>query len=426
MDFISHAFGYLLEWMYRFANSNYGLALILFGIVVKLLLAPFTAKSKKSSMKMSRLAPRVKLLQEKYANDPQKQNQAIQELYKAEGVSMGGGCLWSLLPLLFLFPLFAVIREPITFMLHETATFTAGDSTISVAQGIVNAMKELAPDLFKGSNGYYDQIIAARYIPEYLTEIKAWLAQYGAEMLPATEAGINTLFLQIDLGMTPAWNFWTAEFWAGGWPVIGAALLPVGSAAVQLVSMLISMKLNNSVVTNEKGVRDEEAAKNSDANKTGKTMMYVGPIMSLLIGFGYPAALSIYWLIQGAVSTVIDVVLTLKYRKIYDAEDAERLQKYLDEQKVEEEKERVRAERRAANPDGITQNTSKKKVQQTKQAAREADRAAAARAYAEQKGEAIPEEPKKENAPLSGITDRPFAKGRAYDPNRYSRENTEE
>ena len=423
MDFISHAFGYLLEWLYRFAGSNYGVALILFGIVVKLLLAPFTAKSKKSSMKMSRLAPRVKLLQEKYANDPQKQNQAIQELYKAEGVSMGGGCLWSLLPLLFLFPLFAVIREPITFMLHETATFNVDESTtLTVAQGIVNAMKEFAPDLFKGSNGYYDQIIAARYIPEYLAELKQWLGQYGASMLPATEAGINTLFLNIDLGMIPAWNFWTAEFWAGGWPVIGAALLPVGSAAVQLVSMLISMKLNNSVVTNEKGVRDEEAAKESQANKTGKTMMYIGPIMSLLIGFGYPAALSIYWLIQGAVSTVIDVVLTLKYRKVYDAEDAERLAKLLEEEKAEMERERIRAERRAANPDGQTQNTSKKKLQKQQQQEESAAREAAAKEYAKQKGNYVEEEEK--NTALSGIPDRPYCKGRAYDPDRYK--NTEE
>ena len=74
MDFISVTFGYLLEWLYRFAG-DYGLALILFSVVVKLILAPFTAKSKKSSMKMSRLAPRLKLIQEKYANDPQKQNE---------------------------------------------------------------------------------------------------------------------------------------------------------------------------------------------------------------------------------------------------------------------------------------------------------------------------------------------------------------
>ena len=60
---------------------------------------------------------------------------------------------------------------------------------------------------------------------------------------------------------------------------------------------------------------------------------------------------------------LMDVYLTKKYRKIYDAEDAERLKKALAEEAIEEEKERLRAERRAANPDGITENTSKKKMQ---------------------------------------------------------------
>ena len=421
MDFISHAFGYLLEWLYRLTDSNYGLALILFGLVVKLLLSPFTAKSKKSSMKMSRLTPRVKVIQEKYANDPQKQNQAMQELYKSEGVSMGGGCLWSLLPLLFLFPLFAVIREPITFMLHETATFTVGEETLTIAQGIVRALKEAAPELFTSANGYYDQIVAARYIPEYLPKITEWLAQHGASMQEATQAGINTIFLGMDLGQTPSWYFWTAEFWAGGWATIGIALLPVASAAVQLVSMLITMKQNNSLVTNEKGVQDEEAAKESQANKTNKTMMFVGPIMSLLIGYGYPAALSIYWLVQGVISTVIDVLLTQKYRKIYDAEDAERLAKLLLEEQAELERERIRAERRAANPDGQTQNTSKKKLQKQQQLEEEAAKAAAAKEYAAKRGVASEEE--EEKSCMSGIPSRPFCKGRNYDPNRY---NTEE
>ena len=83
------------------------------------------------------------------------------------------------------------------------------------------------------------------------------------------------------------------------------------------------------------------------------------------------------------------------------------------------EKERIRAERRAANPDGITQNTSKKKLQENKRKEQEAEKAAAAREYAQKRGVAFDEE--KENLPLSGIKDRPFCKGRAYDPDRYTK-----
>ena len=89
-DIITVPFGYLLSWLYQWTNS-YGLALILFAILVKMILMPITAKSKKSSMKMSRLSPRLQEIQQKYANDPQKQNEAMQALYAEEGVSMTGG-----------------------------------------------------------------------------------------------------------------------------------------------------------------------------------------------------------------------------------------------------------------------------------------------------------------------------------------------
>ena len=103
-DLIKIPFGYLLDWLYQF-TTNYGLSLIIFAILIKVVLLPASIKSKKSSMKMSRLSPRVQALQEKYAGDQQKQNEAVQALYKEEGVSMGGGCLWSLVPMLILFPL---------------------------------------------------------------------------------------------------------------------------------------------------------------------------------------------------------------------------------------------------------------------------------------------------------------------------------
>ena len=82
-DLVTVPFGALLSWLYQF-TQNYGVALILFAIIVKTILFPLTAKSKKSSMKMSRLTPRLNAIRDKYANDPQKQNEAMQALYKEE------------------------------------------------------------------------------------------------------------------------------------------------------------------------------------------------------------------------------------------------------------------------------------------------------------------------------------------------------
>ena len=401
-DLVTVPFGYLLSFLYQL-TSNYGIALIIFAVLVKLILYPVTAKGKKESMKMSRLTPRLKLIQERYANDQAKQNEAIQALYREEGVSMGGGCLWSLIPLFILFPLFTVIRQPIVYMLHEN---------LAVAEQIVAVIKELAPSAFS-SNNYYDQVVAAQLIPQYAEAIKAAIPAISE----ATLEGVNFSFLQINMGAIPTFNVFKWEVY--NWSTIGAFLIPLLSAGSQVLSMKISMNMNNSVVTDEKGIQDEETAKSSQANQTNNVMMWTMPLMSLWIGFTVPSALSLYWFVQGVISMVMDVYLTKKLRTIYDAEDALRLKKALEEERIEAEKERIRAERRAANPDGITENTSKKKLQQKQQRETDAAKAAAAREYAEKKGIVFEEE---ESTVMSGIPSRPYCKGRNYDPNRYTTE----
>ena len=406
-DIVTVPFGYVMKFLYDL-TANYGVAIILFSILVKLVLLPMNAKGKKSMMKMSRLTPDIERIKKKYPDDTNKQQQLTQELYKKEGVSTCGGCLWSLIPLLILLPLYTVIRQPIEYMLGETT---------EVAETIVSVIKEAAPELF-GKNEFYGQIIAARHIPEFVNEIKAVLP----EISESTLAGVNFDFLGINLGQQPSINIFAWE--AFDWPTIGLVLIPLLSAGSSVLSMVISNKQNDSVVTNEKGIQDKETAKQSQQNQTSKTMMWMMPIMSLWIGFTVPCALSVYWLISGVLGTIADIFMTKHYRKIYDAEDAVRLKKYMEEEAIEAEKERVRAEKRAANPEGITENTSKKKLQQKQKADEQAAKAAAAREYAAKKGIVIEEE--EGNKPMSGIADRPFAKGRNYDPNRYAANDTEE
>ena len=400
-EFIQIGFGYLLGWFYELTNS-YGVALILFTIALKLVLLYPTMRSKRSTMKMSRLTPQIQYIQKKYENDRQKQAEMTQALYKAEGVSMGGGCLWSLVPMLLLFPLYAVVRQPIIYVFHETLEATGN---------VMNVIKEAMPDLIGNNNAYYEQMIAAPILPQFADKIKDLVSN------PDTLNGLKFTFFGVDLAAVPNFNFgsWGGDLWAN----LGLFLLPILSAGSQVLTMLVSQKLNNSLVTNDKGVQDKEAAKNSESAKTSKTMMYVMPIMSLWIGFTIPGAMSVYWLAQGLLGMIIDVILTNHYRKKYDAEDASKLRLAMEEEARQMEKERIRAERRAANPDGITQNTSKKKLQENKRKEQEAEKAAAAREYAEKRGIAFEEA--KEDLPLSGVKDRPFCKGRAYDPDRYTK-----
>ena len=405
-DIVTVPFGWLLGFLYELTN-NYGVAMIIFAVIVQLVLMPINAKSKKSMMKMSRLQPRIQEIQRKYEHDQQKQNEAIQQLQKEEGATMGfGGCLWSLVPMLILFPLFTVIRQPITYILGEGA---------EVAAQIIAVIKEQAPNLFSNNN-YYDQVVAAGAIATYANEISAAIPGISTETL----AGINFDFLGVNLGAIPNWKFWAWESY--NWANIGAFLIPVISTASQFLQMWISQKTNESVITNDKGVKDEEAAKNSQAAQQNKSMLMMMPLMTLWIGFTVSAGLSVYWFIGGLVRMISDPIMTKHYRKLYDIEDAERLKRAMELEAIEEEKERIRAERRAANPDGQTQNTSKKKLQKKQQMEEEAAKAAAAKEYAAKKGIVVEEEAEK--TCMSGIPSRPYCKGRNYDPNRYS--NTEE
>ena len=405
-DLVRVPFGWLLGQLYNLTH-NYGFAMIIFALAVNLVLLPINAKSKKSMMKMSRLQPKIQEIQRKYAHDQQKQNEAMQQLQREEGASMGmGGCLWAFVPMLILFPLFTVIREPITYILGESA---------DVATQIVAVIKELAPDLFTSSRagGYYDQVIAAGAISQYASQLQAAVPAIN----PETLAGINFNFVGIDLGAIPQFNIFGAD-WIWDWAHIGAFLIPIVSAGSQVLQMLISQKTNDSVITNEKGVQDKEMAANSQSAQTNKMMIWMMPLMSLWIGFTVSAGLSLYWFIGGVFRMITDPIMTNYYRKVYDEEDAIKLQRAMEEDRLEAERERVRAERRAANPEGQTQNTSKKKLQKQQQLAEAAAKAAAKKEYDASKG--IFDEEEADGSCLSGIPSRPYCKGRNYDPNRYN------
>jgi hypothetical protein len=390
-DLIRVPFGYLLDWLYTFTN-NYGLALILFSLIVKLVLLPMSVKSKKSMLKMSRLSPQVKALEAKYGDDKQKYQLAVQQMYKEEGVSMGGGCLWSFIPLLILLPLYYVIREPITYMMHNSR---------SISEAIVAFLQASGENL--GKNAYYAQLAAAGHIGDYMEELKSLAVTANANL-----QAMNFQFLGIDLAAIPTFRFWDCE----GWSEIGLFLIPVVSAGLQAVSMWISQKMNNQVATNADGEQDADAAKT--ANQTNATMMLMMPLMSLWIGFSMPPAISIYWIAQAVFGAVQDYFLTKHYRKVYDEEDAVKQEIAAKRRAEEAEKERQRALRREQNPDGITDNVSKKKIrQQEKEAAEKA-----AKAYEARKN---PVQESEEKKPLSGDPERPYSRGRAYDPAHYGR-----
>lgn len=388
--FIQIPFGYVLEFFYGFFH-NYGIALILFSLAVKVILLPLSMKQKKSMMKTSRLQPKVKQIELACGDDKQKYQQEVNQLYKDEGVSMMGGCLWSLLPLLILFPLYNVIREPLQYLLHLT------DSQVESVKAAFAAAKDID---VKKVDAYWQYAAAAD------------MATYGKGIVENVKS-INFNFLGINLGEQPSWKFWTMRSWSE----IGGLLIPIVSGGLNYLAMFISQKTNDTVITDDAGNKDAASA----TAQTGKAMTFMMPLVSVVFGYIMPLGLSIYWIAQSVLGIVQDYFLTKHYRKIYDAEDEIKRQKAAALAEENAEKERIRAAKRAANPDGITENTSKKKQQLRDRQERDA----AAKEYEAkkraEKGEPLPEP----RTNPGGEENRPYARGRAYVADRYDGESEE-
>lgn len=114
MGILAKPMGYLLMWLYEFIGS-YGISLVIVTLIVKLALYPLYAKQIMSTANMSKVQPKVKEIQQKYAKDQALMNEKIQELYKEEGISMTAGCLPMIVQMFIIMALFALLRNPMTY-----------------------------------------------------------------------------------------------------------------------------------------------------------------------------------------------------------------------------------------------------------------------------------------------------------------------
>ncbi len=403
MKYVLYPFAWLLRLLYD-VFGNYGIALILFSLITKLILLPFNAKSKKSMMKTARLGPKLKELEAKCGDDKMKYQQEMANLYKKEGVSPTGGCLWSLLPLILLMALYYVIRQPMTYLMGLTA-----DQIEMIRQFLTSINIDLST-----ANVAYEEITMAQHVFTNIDAISAFIPDIA-------EKAIDFTFLGIDLSQIPSWR-WIIN---GPYdlPGFGLFIIPVLSAVSQWATMQISQKLNGSVATNDKGEKDSDAA--AAANQSMKTMTWMMPLFSLWIGFNMPASMCVYWIAQAVWNTLQDSILTKHYRKVYDAEDAIKREKAAEEAAIEAEKEARRAERRAANPEGVANpNTSRRKVKKQQKALEDNNEFAGKGKLTEEEKEELRQlahEKELAKGGLSGDPNRPYSRGRAYDPNRYGK-----
>lgn len=390
VDIVVWPFARLLEILYNWTDS-YGLAVILFALVVNLILLPFMAKSKKGMMKTTRIQPQLKELEKKHRGNQQKYQQEVMKLYKEQGASPTSGCLWSLLPFPILLALYGVIRQPLGYMM-------------GLSDKSIKALTDWATQnagFVASKQGTYDQIGVANAIHQNWDSVVSALGDFGGKLL-----NIDYSFLGMNLGTIPEWKIWSFDFGSADIGAqIGLFFIPLVAAFLSWASMKISQLTN-----------PPQAGQAAVSMKTMNLMM---PIMSIWICFIMPAALGVYWIANSCFGIVRDVVLTKHYKRKLDIEDAERIAA---QKAREEELARRREETEQLRAEGATtrnSNTSKKKMQAQQKQADDERRAATERAEREAKraqlGIETPENP-------SQVGKRRYARGRAYDPNRYADE----
>lgn len=356
-------FTWLLKFFYGFFN-NYGMALILFTLVVKVILFPLSLKGKRGMIQMNMLSGQMQKLQKQYAKDQNRYNEEVQKLYEKEGVSPMGGCLWSMIPMFILLPLYAIIRRPLKYWLGLND---------AVIKGVTEAVSGMIPNM---SAAYPEISITSAFYKDPAILSAGQAAAEGADLY-----GINFNFLGIDLAATP-----TPKFWENGlsWASIGLFLIPVICVVTSFISSKVMMKTNE--INNQAG----------EAAQQNKVLQWMSPLMMLWFSFIMPAGMGLYMIVSSVLTMLQEVICGKILKKDYEEAAARRKQQELEEKEEEKRLRREKAEQRAREAEEARKNKGKKKDKE----------------LAEEKMT-----PEQREASRVGI--RQYARGRAYDPNRY-------
>ena len=376
--YICVPFAWLVRLFYNLTNS-YGVALILFTLVIKLIMLPFQMKSKKSMMRMSRVSGQMQELQKRYAKNQAKLQEEMQKLYEEEGVNPMSGCLWSLIPFPILIALYSIIRQPIThFMMLskdvlQTVVQSAADAGVNLTNIVMMDKATGTPVLKDGlyQLASYGQINLVKAVQEMgLSTPEGWF-------------DMNYNFLGLDLTATP-WEY--VKNFTFTWAMIGVILIPILAGLSQFVFSKLTMKT--------------QPQADAAGGASMKSMMYMMPLMSVYIAFIMPAALGVYWIAQSVFSLIQEAILNKTFSAKLSEEEEARFQARQADRQRRMEEARVQEQQRKQ------EEQKKKTLREKQQAAQDAKAAKAAKAATS-------------TTEAGRVGDRPYARGRSYKADRY-------
>ena len=283
--FFANIFGYVLDFIYELVK-NYGLAIIIFSILIKILMIPISIKQQKTIKKSAKIQSKVKEIQFKYKNNPEQLNQATMELYKSENMSPFSGCLSAIVQIILLFAVFYLVRSPLTYMKK-------------VNPDVINKYSTIIKENDLSTNSAYPEIEIIRELDNIKNlknnqetqeseEQKTDLAEINDEEVDSLY--INMDFLGLNLAQVPT----RSSDWK-------AYIIPI----LYVIIAIISMRITNPTKPKEKPVenKDEKSlAKPQEEfdpmDQMNKNMNMMFPVMYLAVALIAPLGLALYWLMN--------------------------------------------------------------------------------------------------------------------------------
>lgn len=297
----ANIFGYALNFLYELVH-NYGLAIILFSILVKLLLLPLSIKQQKAMKKSSKIQEEMKQIQFKYKNEPEKLNQEVMNLYKRENMSPFSGCFSSIVQIILLFSVFYLVRSPLTYMrkidsnvinkmvaIVQENGATKGYEEIAIIDYVRNleSGESVSKESNENNNNIENNVNENTSNNEKVEHAEEEKKEDFNVYDYIDEINMNMDFLGMDLSKVPTRDLKDPKVF----------IIP----ALYVLTSFISIRLTTSIQNkNKKANRGEEkVGEEYDAmEQSNKMMAWMMPIMSISIAVIAPLGLALYWLMN--------------------------------------------------------------------------------------------------------------------------------
>ncbi|MGN0150330.1 MAG: YidC/Oxa1 family membrane protein insertase [Clostridia bacterium] len=283
--------GWIIEQIYNLV-ANYGLAIILFTVIIKLILLPLNIKSQKAMKKQQKVQPIIAELQQKYANDQEKLQREMMKIYKENNISMTGGCLPMLIQMPILIGLYQVIQKPLSYLIGVDwmqqevidKVYMLRDAMASSIGNLATATEEMLANT--------SQIQLSRWAELVNGASDPWV--------------INFNFLGLDLANAPSAAFnYLMRLDFSNWNTIALLLIPILAVAASVLSMKITQIQTGQ--NQNKG--------NDSAAQMSKSMNLMMPVMTAFFTITLPSGLGIYWIISSLVQVIQQVLLNYYFDK---------------------------------------------------------------------------------------------------------------